>query len=148
LNVKSVIKASEYHDSVSLMLVARELSKLPGVQDASVVMGTDSNKALLEQSGLLTAEAKAATPNDLVISVKTSGDAGEALAEVEKLLHKKAISDEGAEYRPKSIRSAVKTHPNANVAIISIAGRYAAEEAWEALFAGMHVLLFSDNQRR
>ena len=145
MNVKSIIKASEYHDSVSLMLVARELSKLPGVQDASVVMGTDSNKALLEQSGLLTAEAKAATPNDLVISVKTSGDPDDALAEVEKLLHKKTISDDASEYRPKSIRSAVKTHPNANVAIISIAGRYAAEEAWEALFAGMHVLLFSDN---
>lgn len=145
MNVKSLIKVSEYHDSVSLMLVARELTKFPGVQDASVVMGTDANKALLEQSGLLTAEARQATPNDLVISVKTPGNVEDALAEAEKLLHHKAVSDNTSEYRPKSIRSAAKTHPNANIAIISVAGRYAAEEAWEALFAGMHILLFSDN---
>jgi succinyl-CoA synthetase alpha subunit len=31
------------------------------------------------------------------------------------------------------------------VAVISVAGRYAADEAWEALLRGMHVLLFSDN---
>lgn len=145
LTVKSIIKTSEYHDSVSLMLVAKELTKFPGVQDASVVMGTDSNKALLEQSGLLTADAKAATPNDLVISVKTEGNADEALAEADKLLNKKAAAGETLDFKPKTIRSAMKAQPESNVAIISIAGRYAAEEAWEALFAGMHVLLFSDN---
>ena len=145
MTVKSLIKTSEYHDSVSLMLVAKELIKFPGVQDASVMMGTDSNKALFEQSGLLTAEAKKATPNDLVISVKTDGSPDDALAEAEKLLNKKAAVGETSEFRPKTIRSAMKTLPKANVCIISIAGRYAAEEAWEALFAGMHVLLFSDN---
>ena len=145
MTVKSLIKTSEYHDSVSLMLVAKELVKFPGVQDASVVMGTDSNKALLEQSGLLTKEIKSATPNDLVISVKTDGNPDEALAEAEKLLNKKAAAGDTQEFRPKTIRSAMKVLPDANVSIISIAGRYAAEEAWEALFAGMHVLLFSDN---
>jgi FdrA protein len=43
------------------------------------------------------------------------------------------------------MRSAVKNRPDANVAIISVAGRYAADEAWEALRRGLHVLLFSDN---
>jgi succinyl-CoA synthetase alpha subunit len=146
LTVKSLTKTSEYHDSVSLMIVAKELAKFPGVQDASVMMGTEANKALMEQSGLLTEDAKKATPNDLVISVKTDGNADEALAEAEKLLNKKAApGGTGAEFRPKTIRGAMKVQPDSNVAIISIAGRYAAEEAWEALFAGMHVLLFSDN---
>jgi FdrA protein len=31
------------------------------------------------------------------------------------------------------------------VAVISVAGRYAADEAWDALMHGLHVLLFSDN---
>ena len=31
------------------------------------------------------------------------------------------------------------------MAVISVAGRYAAAEAWEALRSGLHVLLFSDN---
>ncbi len=145
MTVKSLIKTSEYHDSVSLMLVAKELVKFAGVKDASVMMGTDSNKSLLEQSGLLTAEAQAASPNDLIIAVNTEGDADAALAEAEALLNKKADSGEASEFRPKTVRGAKKSHPNANVAIISIAGRYAAEEAWECLFQGMHVLLFSDN---
>ncbi len=67
--VKTLIKTSEYHDSVSLMLVARELAQLPGVVDAAVVMATEANKGILKQAGLLTAEAEAASPNDLVIAV-------------------------------------------------------------------------------
>ena len=45
--VKSIVKPSEYHDSVSLMLVARELAGLEGVQDAAVVMATEANKSIL-----------------------------------------------------------------------------------------------------
>jgi hypothetical protein len=71
LTIKTLVKTSEYHDSVSLMLVARELTGLPGVQDAAVVMGTEANKSILEQSGMLSSEAQAATPNDLVIAVQT-----------------------------------------------------------------------------
>lgn len=143
--VKTLVKTSEYHDSVSLMLVAKELTAFPGVQDAAVVMGTEANKSILSQSDLLTAEALAASPNDLIIAVRTDSLADEALAEAEKLLQKKATAEKGGEFRPKTVRGAVKLHPDANVAIISVAGRYAADEAWEALRRGMHVLLFSDN---
>ncbi|MCD4671832.1 MAG: acyl-CoA synthetase FdrA [Anaerolineaceae bacterium] len=147
MSVKTLIKTSEYHDSVSLMLVARELTEYPGVVDASVVMGTDANKSLLEQAGLLTPEADATTPNDLIIAVKADDAVAEkALEEAEKILSKKQTAGgEGAEFLAKTVRGAVRSHPEANMAIISVAGRYAAEEAWEALFQGLHVLLFSDN---
>ena len=36
MTVKSLVKTSEYHDSVSLMVAARELTRLPGVLDAAV----------------------------------------------------------------------------------------------------------------
>ncbi|HXW01676.1 MAG TPA: hypothetical protein VEC93_24910, partial [Anaerolineae bacterium] len=74
--VETLVKSSQYYDSVSLMLVARELTKLDGVQDAAVIMATEANKALLEEAGLLTAQAQAAGPNDLVIAVLTTGDNG------------------------------------------------------------------------
>lgn len=146
--VKALIKISEYHDSVSLMLTARELAKLPGVTDAAVVMATEANKGILHEAGMLTAEVQAASPNDLVIAV--NGEAGQleaALQEAEKLLQKKAPAAEGeaGDYRPKTLRAAVKARPDANVAVISVAGRYAADEAWSALHSGLHVLLFSDN---
>jgi len=145
LAVKSIIKPSEYHDSVTLMLVAKELTKFAGVIDAAVVIGTESNKSNLEQSRLLTAEAQRASPNDLVISINSNGSLDDALAQAEKLLNKKQSSEEGSTYKPKIVRGAFKDRPEANVAIISIAGRYAADEAWEALRKSLHVLLFSDN---
>ena len=147
MSTKTLVKRSEYHDSVTLMLVARELAKQPGVQDAAVVMGTDANKGLLRESGLLTAEAQAAGPNDLVIVVSAAdGETAEAaLAASEGLLRHRSQAGTGAEFRPKTLRGAVKATPGANVAVISVAGRYAADEAWDALRHGLHVLLFSDN---
>jgi FdrA protein len=145
--VKTLIKRSEYHDSVSLMLVARELSKLEGVKDAAVVMGTEANQSILSDAGLLSEEAKTASPNDLVIAVATSSDAlaDMALQKAEVLLKQKAASAQTGEFKPRTIRGALSSNPEANVAVISVAGRYAADEAWEALLHGLHVLLFSDN---
>ena len=147
MTTQALIKTSEYHDSVSLMAVARDLSKMTGVEDAAVVMGTEANKAILAQANLLTPEAEAATPNDLIIVVSAAEDVvASALAHSEHLL--KPARQEGgekSESRPRSIHSAVKKDPEANVAVISVAGRYAADEAWKALHKGLHVLLFSDN---
>jgi FdrA protein len=146
LPVKTLIKPSEYHDSVSLMLVAQGLARLPGVLDAAVVMATEANKGILQQAGLLTPQAAAASPNDLVIAVSAEdGALDNALAQAESLLHAKQAQAEGGEFRPKTLRGALKSNPSANVTVISVAGRYAAAEAWEALHGGLHVLLFSDN---
>lgn len=147
MTIRTLIKPSAYHDSVSLMLVARELSKLEGVRDAAVLMATEANKSILAEAGLLTNEAKLATPNDLCIAVCAENDtlAEAALQKAEGLLKTKVGSVEGGEFRPKTIRSALASHSDANVAIISVAGRYASDEAWDALQRGLHVLLFSDN---
>ncbi|NTU54653.1 MAG: acyl-CoA synthetase FdrA [Anaerolineales bacterium] len=145
--VKTLIKPSEYHDSVSLMLTARELSKLDGVRDAAVVMATEANKSILADAGLLTDEVKAATPNDLVIAVSSEIEslADAAMQKVDGLLKKKTTSSEAGMFQSKTIRGALAWHPSVNIAVISVAGRYAADEAWDALFHGLHVLLFSDN---
>ncbi len=74
MTVKTLIKRSEYHDSVSLMLTARELSKLKGIRDASVMMATEANKSIMAEAGLLTDEARSATPNDLLIAVSAEDD--------------------------------------------------------------------------
>lgn len=147
MTVRALIKPSEYHDSVSLMLAARELASQAGVQDAAVVMATEANKSILADSGLLTAEIKAATANDLVIAVSAvdAASAQQALDQAEALLKKKAAPETAGQFSPKTIRSAVKLQPGSNMAVISVAGRFAADEAWEALQNGLHVLLFSDN---
>lgn len=146
MTVKTLIKHGEYHDSVSLMAIAQELAHLPGINDAAVVMATEANKGILQNAGLLTSQAQAASPNDLVIAVEGEDSSlNSALEQVEKLLSKKTESTQTNEHRPKTLRSAFKAFPQANLAVISVAGRYAAAEAWDALRLGLHVLLFSDN---
>jgi FdrA protein len=58
------------------MLVAKELTSMKGVQDVAVVMATEANKALIKEANLLTAEAQAAGPNDLLIVVLTNDENG------------------------------------------------------------------------
>ena len=148
MKVFSIIRPGEYHDSVSLMLVARGLSQNPGVDDAAVLMATPANKGILRDAGLLTPEAEAASPNDLVIAVR----AEEAVIETIPALVAAAMKGDRAgkvhepgHSPPQTLRSAVKSSPQANVAVISVSGQFAAGEAFEALDHGLHVLLFSDN---
>ena len=148
--VRCKVKPSQYYDSVTLMQVARELTGLPGVVDAAVVMATEANKGILEGAGLLLPEIETATPNDLVIVVKAESDevAEHALQTAEEHLARRPEAAAGGgpfAFQPKTIRGAVCSNPQANLAIISVAGRYATAEAWEALKNGLHVLLFSDN---
>ena len=51
----------------------------------------------------------------------------------------------GADYRPRSMEGAMRTLPQANLAMISVPGEHAAREARKALDLGLNVLLFSDN---
>jgi FdrA protein len=141
------IKPSEYHDSITLMLVAKALLELPGVEDAAVVMGTPANREIIAAAGLLTDAASAAHPDDLVIAVQASDEAAgqAALRQADALLAARAPKTTLTAQRPKSLASAVAAAPDANLAVISVAGRYAAAEARAALERGLHVLLFSDN---
>ncbi len=142
------IKPSEYHDSITLMQAAAAVLDMPGVQDAAVVMGTPANHEILAGAGLLTPEAAASRPDDLVIVVAAvdQATAEAALARAEEILaRREQHKAEAGQPRPKSLASAVRVAPDANLAVISVAGRYAAAEARAALERGLHVLLFSDN---
>ena len=148
--VRSLVKPSAYFDSVTLMLVQREVRSLPGVDEAGVVMGTEANKQLLRDVGLLPPEAEGAKPDDLILAVRAESEeaAASALARAEELLlQKRAPSPHpaGGAYRPKTLPSALRMLEGANLALVSVPGRFAAGVAREALQAGLHVMLFSDN---
>ena len=146
--VKGILRKGRYFDSVSLMKVAQIINKRPGVIDSAVIMGTAENQALLDSAGLLIPEFANADDTDLLIAVKgdSVGNADKALTEAEEQLVR--ISEEGdrsSEFKPGSIEGAVEQLENANLAMISIAGKYAGTEARKALMQGLHVMLFSDN---
>lgn len=144
------VKRGEYYDSVTLLEVAQQLMHLEAVTDAAVVMGTEANKGLLTNAYLLTPEAAAASPDDLVIAVRTNAaeTAEAALAHAEIGLKASREPSEGNGTRraePKTVTGAIRQLPGANIALISVAGRYAAGVAREALNHGLHVFLYSDN---
>jgi FdrA protein len=145
--VQCIVKESQYLDSVTLMTIAKKVRALPNVEDAALVMGTEANKGLLQQAGLYPTEAQAATPNDLILVVK--GDKktlNQVLTQAENWLTSREPTAIASQIRhPKSLRSAVRMSPTANLAVVSVSGQYAAQQAWAALHKGLHVLLFSDN---
>lgn len=144
--IKSETRSGAYYDSAVLMQLQRGLLGLPGVLDSGAVMGTAANLELLEQSGLLTNEAKRAGANDLLIAVKaeTEPAATEALTQIDALLARRRTSV-AQEFRPRSLETAARQLPEANWVLVSVPGRYAAEVAREALSLGKHVFLYSDN---
>jgi FdrA protein len=142
------VRRAFYLDSVALMRLSRELSGLPGVEEAALMVGTLSNKEILDEAGLLADEGRQAAAGDLVIALRAATlEAGEAaLAEAEALLGRSAArGQEAARWRPHSLAAACEALPDAGVALISVPGVFAATEARKALRRGLHVLLFSDN---
>lgn len=143
---KWLIKENSYYDSVTLMIITKEIEARDDVENAVVVMGTDLNKDLLNNVGLLSDEVKKTTANDLIIAVKMKDESKfeEIVAKVEELLNKKK-SDAGEDYTPPTLDSAIKYMPDSNMVVISLPGAYAAAEAKKALENDKHVMLFSDN---
>ena len=68
--VRNRLRRGFYADSVALMRIARALADGKGVLEASLMIGSPSNKALLEGSGLLADAARDAQADDLVIAVR------------------------------------------------------------------------------
>jgi len=116
-----------------------------GVVQAALMMGTDANKGVLQSAGLLTEEGQQAHAGDLIVAIQAvDGQALEgALRRVEEVLASPASRPGAGSTR--SVDSAVKAMPEANLAVISVPGRFAAREARKALEHGLHVFLFSDN---
>jgi FdrA protein len=144
------LKPGLYQDSVRLMRLSSELSQVPGVTRATVAMATDANLRMLSESGMLAPELAQARADDLMIAVEAADDetAQATLSRAEELLANASKPRSAGEAGPRpsrTLRSAVAKLGGAEVAVISVAGEFAALEAAHALESDLNVLLFSDN---
>jgi FdrA protein len=138
-----------YRDSVALMQLSAKIAKLEGVRQASVIMATEGNLALLKEAGLLDGQVDA-SPSDLLAVVQGDEESAResALAELEHALSAVAEPASGRAPQamvPRTIQMGLLEQPDANLALISTPGEYAAAEALKALRLGLNVMLFSDN---
>jgi len=146
--VINAVKSSFYMDSVALMRCSKDIAGREGIEEAALMMGTPANRQILADAGLLAADGEAASAGDLVIGIRAlnADSADQALAAAEAFLEQPARSVEAVEgWQPKTLRAGLKAMPDANLALISVPGDYAAGEARKALNRGLNVMIFSDN---
>ena len=113
------------------------------------MMATPANKDIFKQSGLDTEELMAATANDMVVVADIDDDSllDTIMEETEEFFRQQS-AESGEKKGTESVKSwdkALQKLPDANLAVISIPGAYAALEADRALDEGMNVFMFSDN---
>lgn len=139
-----IVRENRYFDSMFLMRVRQRMEREPGVHQAVAVMGTGTNKGLLARLGFTGPWLTAAGPNDLIIAVE--GESSEivdgVLQRIEEYLTRNV--NERKE-RPRTLAAGLAALPQANLAVISVPGRFAAREARTALERGLNVFLFSSN---
>jgi len=138
-----------YRDSLLLLSTTRAMQDGTGVSWAAAVMATPANAEDLADRGVGAADLAGADANALVLAVQAEDEptADTALQRGHDALfasESRTSADPGAA-DPRSIGEAAARLPEANVAVVSVPGPYAAITAHQALTAGLHVLLFSDN---
>lgn len=140
-----IVRKNQYYDSVFLMGFNNRLSKIEGVIQTAVLMGSDANKEVLADLGYLNSELMECTANDLVVGVTAqSRDVlDEILQNLDKWLTEVSVTKTATGVH--TLDEAFAESPDANLVVISVPGEFAAHEAKKALEAGKNVFLFSDN---
>lgn len=143
---------NSYRDSVELMQIAAAIEGLDGIERAGLVMATPANREVLAAAGLMFDAVAGAGPNDLVVAVAATDDAGAAAAlDTAAIRLAGGAGPDGAggtgttERSATTVAEAVAGPGGANLVLIATPGPYATAEAMKALKRGCNVFLFSDN---
>ncbi|MFN0283127.1 MAG: FdrA family protein, partial [Kineosporiaceae bacterium] len=144
------VRRGAYHDSVTLMQVSRTVTAAAGVHAAQVAMATDLNVDVLTGMGFTLPDGL--TTSDLLVALRADDDAALAAAGalVDETLSARAGRPAGGAgvggvvVPPATLGTAV-TASGAALALVSVPGEHAFTEAMDALDAGAHVMVFSDN---
>jgi len=127
-----------------MMQFSQQLKDEQGVIDAAIVMGTDLNKNTLKNMDLLTEDGISATENDTLISINCQDENSldNAIQKAEQLL----VSDSAkAKNEFNDLPSALDYFSNANIASLSIPGRFVKEIAIKLIKKQLHLFVFSDH---
>ncbi len=139
------LRTGSYLDSVTLMQVSKRVAALPGVSAALVAMATDLNLELARDLGF---DPPAVSPNDMLLAVEASDEDAlrRAFAEADAALSERPTGELTVSGRPSpaTVRAAARGS-SASVALISTPGEHAFLDAIDAIDAGLHTMVFSDN---
>lgn len=140
------ISRNRYVDSLDTLYMTSVLNEQEGVEIGYMGMVTEAFKKGLEKEGMLTSEVCGLKESDFAIVAKCpDGDTFEkaVVAVISELDGEQSSETEQTSF--SSTDDAVKAHPEANMCSIAVPGEYALEEVTNALNAGLHCVVFSNN---
>ncbi|MDY0235236.1 MAG: acyl-CoA synthetase FdrA [Gudongella sp.] len=146
--IYGLIKKNTYQDSVNLMVLSSKLSDLDGINKVSIMMGTPANIGIFKNTEMYVEEFSQAGPNDICISVDTddNGLVSMIAGELDNFIKELSTKSSGSKLMvSRTLDSALKSLPGANLALISIPGEYVYKEADRLLDRNINTFIFSDN---
>lgn len=141
-----LIRPNEYHDSLEMLLATTILDEKPSIGKCNIGMGTEYSFRLFDQLGFHDPAIGQAGPTDVIVAAEAESEEAfrQAVEEAfEQLSGRSVVEKEHETYITTD--DALRSHPEAQVAVISIPGEYARKEAMKALRAGLNVILFSSH---
>ncbi len=143
-----VVHKGSYHDSAFLMRVARDLNAQEDVAESVVLMGTEMNVELLRSAGFDDPALDGVGPMDMLVGLRAKSEEGLDAVEAELARLLLAGAQSAAKDGPRrygGLDEALADRPDTNLVSVAVPGTYAAFVAEQALDAGRHVFLFSNN---
>ncbi|WP_102410005.1 hypothetical protein [Beduinella massiliensis] len=136
-----------YRDSIQLLLATSVMMEQTGITSANFAMGTEGGKCIFKALGMESKTIDDAKTSDLIAAAFCDSEEvfEAALSQAFAALTQKQAKGGGVHQAYRSLETARREHPEAQVCMISIPGEYAKAEAMRALNAGMHVILFSSH---
>lgn len=141
-------RPGSYHDSVTLLRVAQAAASTAGVSAAQVAMATELNVELTRGLGFTVPED--VTPQQLIVAIRAADDEAltAALEAVDGALAAASAPPPGARADldpPRTVRSAARSEPDSTITLLSVPGPQVLAEGLDAIAAGKHLMIFSDN---
>ncbi|MFL6462654.1 MAG: hypothetical protein ACJ71J_17215, partial [Nitrososphaeraceae archaeon] len=120
------IRQNFYRDSLQLLKISDNIKRQSGILEAAVIMGTRTNKQILSKLGFPEDKIKQAKESDSIIAIKAQNKRSldSVVIRLDNLLEgtDRIISDTGKSGQILDLNSALRSMPDANLALISVPG--------------------------
>lgn len=147
-----LVKQNYYRDSLELLRLSDEIKRFPGIVEASLVMGTKTNKEILIKLGFPAQHITKAESSDMIIALRAN-DADLLLATNQKI---EAIlrgtggeqplgMDQSSTSESHDLESVLNSVKDINIALISVPGEHVRGLAFKLIDEGIHQQIFSDH---
>jgi FdrA protein len=147
-----VVKHNYYRDSLELLRLSDEIKRYHGIMEASLVMGTRTNKEILIKLGFPIHEVAKAESSDMIVALMAQ-DADVLFATIPKV---EAIlrgtggeqtlrMDHSSDNERNDLDSVLSSAKDINIALISVPGEHVKGLAFKLIDKGIHQQIFSDH---